>query len=95
MTFTLDKASTKVVPEVRPKLGSVIGCSCSNEPEVVRGDSMPPTGGPNGKQIPAPFFNCFVPYVIVKDIFQDHGTPLGRFPITVRTFEPLMSRHAG
>ena len=63
-----------------------------NEPEVVRGDSMPSTGRPNSKQVPAPFFDCFILYVIVNDMFQKHERPLSKFTISVRTFEPLNVR---
>lgn len=63
-----------------------------NEPEAVKADSMHSTGGPNGQQVPAPFFDCFVLWVFVKDMFQEHERPRGKLSISVRTFD-LMSGH--
>ena len=53
---------------------------------------MHSTGGPNSKQFPAPFFDCFVLWVFVKDMFQEHERPRGKLSISVRTFD-LMSGH--
>ena len=68
--------NTKGAPEEKPKL-EIHVCYCMqkddnnslrhwmlmlNQPGGVKGDWIHSTGGPNGKQIPAPFFKlfCFV-----------------------------------
>lgn len=79
--------SAKAAPGEKPKL-EIHVCYCAqkdyddslrhwmlmlNNPEAVKGDWM---GGPNGKQIPAPFFFIVLlyTYMILKSMFQEPET---------------------